>query len=1129
MTKRLDLKRVIPAAVLSAAMCVSGVLGVTGLLANADEAEPAAEAQTRDYNKYLDRYINDLATDDRVEIPYRHVEWRGGVLPDDPGDCIYKVSSQKLNTYGVSKIYVTLRSPDNSVKLDDLYVGFANVIGDVGNAGLYSLTAKTQSDLEEMQLDGEIAERVSLSGEATDISDEWVTITIDVLYHNDVKPIMIWSEDYPFGSADSASPDATADRVGFIEGGQLVSGTVYNSFTSFHILSQSDSGTLDIASIEFDSNYIDSQDPTKEGYKENERVTLVKFDIINNAATTDDAKYNTPLKDAYGLWWNGTYSRYTSDDEKCIYWNVPAQLVFKDALEVKAANQEASNFDGRYQAIVLGIKGGGDFTVAPIDGAGTVGAAKKLSQLTDLAGVTPVSDEENFKNIVISLQSLGCSNIAGVVVTPAAGTSAILQGVFLTNMDDGRTDLNFPKLDTESIVFGTQFGFEYANIGADYNASVTALKGEDVTYVLSYNNPQTQSVIANGHLVLNSEGADYTQVKVRTKTASEGKRYMVLRYRLEDGATLNDFRFSVIDAVEDNVSAIVYANKLFSGYWHYSLAEGNPYEAGGDYEYLIVDTVYTFDKDNVAGADFYFSGPGKLMIDEIFYVDEAAAPDRVYIENTFDDFSEVPSTTGTHGWTSATPSTTYWGMSLAEGEDGTANGAVKVSVVKAGTNTVTLRKLAFYNDKQYVSITLKLEGISINTFKFGLNASRFTIPDKKAALVSIDGAPVDVIPDDGEWHTYVFDLDVLYPSGRNLTYLTFQENAAWAVGSAFYVDDITYFDDTCYVFTEEQAIRTGDAYTASKTIPTDASTTESYNYLCGGDFANRTGAELMKLEIVSVGADGNPYAFKWTNFRFELVTSEGSTEVWSTGDNKQFNMVDGGQTLLFELANLVSDPSTITAVHFHMGMLGRTALGSTVTFKVTYLGLTPTYETVQTGLTQTTWNDDAAPVIGNDRIFVDLNSEVDLTEIEVYDYMDEAEDITVRYSVTYNGEDVTVTGNKFNATQSGDYTVAVTATDSKGNSKSYSYTVTVHTHTYETEWSKDETKHWHEATCGHDVKSGEGAHDTNGEDGACSVCGYKAPAKGLSGGAIAGIAVGSVAGVGAIGAAVWFIIKKRRA
>ncbi|MBE7085534.1 MAG: hypothetical protein E7366_00060 [Clostridiales bacterium] len=46
-----------------------------------------------------------------------------------------------------------------------------------------------------------------------------------------------------------------------------------------------------------------------------------------------------------------------------------------------------------------------------------------------------------------------------------------------------------------------------------------------------------------------------------------------------------------------------------------------------------------------------------------------------------------------------------------------------------------------------------------------------------------------------------------------------------------------------------------------------------------------------------------------------------------------------------------------------------------------------------------------------------------------------------------------------------------------------------HTHTYETEWSFNETNHWHAANCFHDVKADDAAH-TPDAMGDCTVCGY---------------------------------------
>ena len=46
------------------------------------------------------------------------------------------------------------------------------------------------------------------------------------------------------------------------------------------------------------------------------------------------------------------------------------------------------------------------------------------------------------------------------------------------------------------------------------------------------------------------------------------------------------------------------------------------------------------------------------------------------------------------------------------------------------------------------------------------------------------------------------------------------------------------------------------------------------------------------------------------------------------------------------------------------------------------------------------------------------------------------------------------------------------------------------THTFDTKWSFDETSHWHDATCGHDLVSEQGKHKWN-EQNVCTVCGYE--------------------------------------
>ena len=101
-------------------------------------------------------------------------------------------------------------------------------------------------------------------------------------------------------------------------------------------------------------------------------------------------------------------------------------------------------------------------------------------------------------------------------------------------------------------------------------------------------------------------------------------------------------------------------------------------------------------------------------------------------------------------------------------------------------------------------------------------------------------------------------------------------------------------------------------------------------------------------------------------------------------------------------------------------------------------------------------------------------------------------------------------------------------------------------HNHGTTWESDANNHWNECTCGD--KANVGTHADSDNNGKCDVCDYDMPTTpggsgsetpkqpetpdkpndGLSGGAIAGIVVGSVAVAGLGGfALVWFVIKKK--
>lgn len=290
-----------------------------------------------------------------------------------------------------------------------------------------------------------------------------------------------------------------------------------------------------------------------------------------------------------------------------------------DSKQIVSDDAAKNNLDGAYDALVLKIAGSGTVTVAPVGSDGTVGTAKAWADLTDLNGTALAALTEEYANTVISLSSLGLKEIKGVQVAVTGGSVKLAQA-FFTNMEARDPDKYFPALDVDSIAYMSQFNFEYTNVGGDYVQATADCAPFGLNYVLNYNN--NPSTITGGHLVLNANGQSHTQMKINSKVASEGRRYLVVKYKLEDGATLNDFRFNILPTAKGDIedgSNPVYANQFKAGFGLASLSELNPYAGNKGYEYLVVDLLETFGTTDITGLDIYFSGAGQLLIDEIYY------------------------------------------------------------------------------------------------------------------------------------------------------------------------------------------------------------------------------------------------------------------------------------------------------------------------------------------------------------------------------------------------------------------------------------------------------------------------------------------------------------------------------
>ena len=501
-----------------------------------------SEPQTREYNEAFDRLL-DAGAGVGSQKAYRSISWAAGQC-DDVTDPIFKVGSPKISA-GFESLNIELRSPDGSIKLEDLKIGLRTADSDE-NATTNSYVLS----------DEDIIGGITFSA-GEDIGTEFAVMSID------------------FAS--------TEVKVG----GKAFDSTAPDAMLAFHLYTADNTvaGKLDIRKVSVTTG-------------SNETVVL-DFDSINEA------------------WWNG--------GEAGTFINIPKHYAVTDKISIASDDASHNNLDEKYGAIVLNIAGE-NATVAPILEDGSVGAAKAWSELKDLAGTPVAALDGNFRNAVISLESLGAKKIKGVEISG----NALVAGAFFTNMDTIQPDKHFPVLDTESITYMSQFNFEYLTAGPDYDKAVTDSAAFNCDYILSYSTKN--NVIKDGHLVLDAQGEAFTSIKIRSKVASEGRQYLVIKYKLENGATLNDFRFDVLKTEGDTGVGIKYANQLLAGRGLPSLSEANPYLATNGYNYLVVDLEKTFGERYISGVDMYISGEGQVLIDEIFYAHPAVEKGE-YSEN----------------------------------------------------------------------------------------------------------------------------------------------------------------------------------------------------------------------------------------------------------------------------------------------------------------------------------------------------------------------------------------------------------------------------------------------------------------------------------------------------------------
>lgn len=708
--------------------------------------------------------------------------------------------------------------------------------------------------------------------------------------------------------------------------------------------------------------------------------------------------------DVKDMWWG--------DSEAGTYVDYPASYEIADSKQLVS---EEGNLDEAYSAIVLNAMGSGTVTVAPIAEDGTVGAAVAWTDLTDLEGTAVAALSETYVNHVISLESLGAAKIKGVQIAVTDGSVKVAQA-FFTNMESRAAAIYFPVLDTDSIVYMSQFDFEYLDAGADYEAATEACASFNLNYILCYNgNP---GAVTDGHLVLDAHDQAYTQMKINSKVGSDGRQYLVIKYKLQNGATLNDFRINHLDGDAGDVlggSQPVYANKMMAGFGLPSLSEANPYQADGGYSYLIVDCKETFDSTNIAGFDIYFSGAGQMLIDEIYYADACVPELDDEHKLVYDNYDTVPSGSdeGKYWWTDISD------ISKLSIEDG----ALKIEV-SAGTG-ICIGGAKPGNNKdekhRYMVFRMKSENLDMSTFRIAWDDTHTSYANA-GDFVTLDGKEY-VLGE--EYADFVIDLDA---SGIDRAIEGYR---LWLGGwneeaGTLYIDEV-YFADTI--------VKNENKYTVSNEM---AVSTDGYNYIAGGDFANNKLAPIVELSLTA------PNTFVYEGFRFEFQLNDGSKVEYGVNHGlKLADPVELGegeeakeltQKFVIDLASIgIAKYADIKAIHMHMNEV---KVAGTVKLDVNYIDYIPSVADVTLPT-----NDDSKPVISHS-IAATGKAGTEITlNAEATDNYDE--NVSISYEVTLGSDKITVTNGKFTPAKEGTYAVKITATDNAGNVAVETVSITV--------------------------------------------------------------------------------------
>lgn len=224
------------------------------------------------------------------------------------------------------------------------------------------------------------------------------------------------------------------------------------------------------------------------------------------------------------------------------------------------------------------------------------------------------------------------SNVYGFSLKYEGTGTVSVSKIFYTNFEEDVVASAIPVIDGASSAKLDDFNVAQTGISGDYDAMAGApqMTKANLYYRLSYKNAD-KIAVADGKLVLDATSLaanDYINFKTQTRTAAKGYSHILFKVKAADGATLDGFRFAL------GKDGTLFGDAVWKSGWKADvglnsagLDDANPYAAEDGYYYVVIDMA----ESGLAAAnaeidtiDVYYSGTGKLYIDEIIFANKMA-------------------------------------------------------------------------------------------------------------------------------------------------------------------------------------------------------------------------------------------------------------------------------------------------------------------------------------------------------------------------------------------------------------------------------------------------------------------------------------------------------------------------